>query len=322
MSELTSILQCPVTHRPLRLMREDLLASDQNSEYRVLDGIAVLLPPDISTSANIIEYYDSFGWVADPNGASGESKTLLDTRKAPYEYTKKCISRLEKYFVHGGDYLLDVGCGPIAHKELMSYHSRFQKRICLDLSITALQRAKSKLGDRGVYIVGDAAKLPLADETIDAISCTHLLYQLPSELQAAATKELWRVLKPGGIAVIVYKWPYSGIAARLEKLARKLGLGPKEVPSAPQDASAPMRDPDHPQSRSWFEAQNWPFRYSYDCYRMVDNGFMRRYVDDGWRGRLFLAALYAAQVLLPETCGKYGTHPAIIIRKPEAAPNL
>lgn len=34
--------------------------------------------------------------------------------------------------------------------------------------------------------------------------CYHVIYQLPPELQAKAFSEIWRVLKPGGVAVVVY----------------------------------------------------------------------------------------------------------------------
>src|SRR5690349_25147086 len=100
MGDATSILRCPATHRPLQRRDEGRLATDQHSEYRVLDGIAVLLPDaaEISTSSSITEYYDAFGWAADDDGVSKETKVELDTRKPSCDHTKKCISRPEHYF--------------------------------------------------------------------------------------------------------------------------------------------------------------------------------------------------------------------------------
>lgn len=156
-------------------------------------------------------------------------------------------------------------------------------------------------------------KLPLASGSVDAVTCNHLIYQLPVDLQRPAILELWRVLKPGGVAVIVYRWRHSGLSFRLEKLASKFGIGEE---GSSQGIQVPERDPDEPQPRRWFEEQDWPFNYTYDCYRLIDNEFMRRYVSDDWRGRLFLNGLLSMQRCLPSQCGRYGLFPAIIIHKP------
>lgn len=156
-------------------------------------------------------------------------------------------------------------------------------------------------------------KLPLASGSVDAVTCNHLIYQLPVDLQRPAILELWRVLKPGGVAVIVYRWRHSGLSFRLEKLASKFGIGEE---GSSQGIQVPERDPDEPQPRHWFEEQDWPFDYAYDCYRLIDNEFMRRYVSDDWRGRLFLNGLLSMQRCLPSQCGRYGLFPAIIIHKP------
>jgi SAM-dependent methyltransferase len=313
-----NILRCPTTHRPLQLKCDGVLSTDRSSSYSVVDGIAVVLPKTTSTNSNIIDYYDTFGWTPDADGVAGERKEAVDSRAPSYDYSRKCMSRLQKYFIQGGEYLLDVGSGAIPHDEYMSYHSRFRKRVCVDLSIKGLQQAKLKLGDRGEYVVGDATNLPFLDDSFDAVTCNHVVYQIPAEMQTAAMMEIWRVLKPGGVAVVVYRWQWSPIAARLANVAQKIGLGTDpQTSSSSSGEAAPARYPDHPQARSWFEAQNWPFQYSYDCYRVVDNEFMRRYCPDDWRGRLLLNTLYAGQVLVPKICGKYGSFSVMVIRKPK-----
>lgn len=291
------------------------VTDDEAGSYRVFDDIAVLLPQETepTTPSNIIDWYDSFGWAQNANGKFKETDALNESKQVQIEHTSHCISRLSKYFEKGGDYIVDVGSGPIAHPELLSYGHNFKKRICIDLSITGLQQAKQKLSDRGIYVQGDATRLPLVSGSIDAITCNHLIYQLPVHLQRPAILELWRVLKPGGVAVIVYRWLHSGFAFRLERLASKFGLG-AEVDRASDHV--PERDPDEPQLRKWFEEQDWPFTYSYDCYRLIDNEFMRRYVSNDWRGRLFLNTLLSMQRCLPSQCGRYGLFPAIVIHKP------
>jgi ubiquinone/menaquinone biosynthesis C-methylase UbiE len=318
MAHTDDIFQCPVTGRSLRRQGDMYVADGEDRGYRVFDDIAMLLPAarEATTSSNIIGWYDSFGWEQDPNGGFKETSAASGARAVQTEHTGHCISRLSKYFDRGGDYIVDVGSGPIAHSELLSYGQHFEKRICIDLSVTGLRQAKQKLGDKGIYVQADATKLPLSSGSVDAITCNHVIYQLPVELQRPAILELWRVLKPGGVAVIVYRWQHSGVSLKLEKLAAKLGLGDQRSSKDSEPEQVPEREPDEPQSRQWFEEQDWPFEYTYDCYRMVDNAFMRRYVRDDWRGRLFLNTLLTMQRCLPSQCGRYGMFPAIIIRKP------
>lgn len=317
MTSIIDILRCPITTRNLHVESSSLTSGTSgDTSYPIVDGIPVLLPEMVSTSSSVIEYYDQYGWEAASDGKSKESVHALDMRDAPYRYTRRCISRLAKYFRNGGDFLLDLGSGAIPHKELLSYHANFKKRVCVDLSITALRQAREKLGDRGEYIVGDAATLPFKDGVFDAVTCNHVVYQIPATYQRAAMLEIWRVLKPGGIAVVVYQWPWSGIQARLARLARTLRLKGPEEATPLASASVPSRAPDEPQSREWFERQGWPFKYSYDCFRLVDNGFMKRYVPDGWIGRLFLTLLYLVQCVMPGASGRWGAGPVFVLRKP------
>ena len=317
MTSLINILRCPVTTGNLHLDGASLVsgANGENS-YPLVDGIPVLLPEKVSTSSSIIEYYDNFGWEAASDGKSKESVHALDRRETSYRYTRRCISRLAKYFRNGGDYLLDLGSGAIPHEELLSYHTNFKKRVCVDLSITALKQAREKLDDRGEYVVADATNLPFKDGVIDAVTCNHVLYQIPAKFQRAAALEIWRVLKPGGVAVVVYRWPSSGIQARLVRLAQELRLKGPEAAMPLVSAGVPSRASDEPQPREWFEKQEWPFKYTYDCFRLVDNEFMKTYVPDGWIGQLFLTLLFSGQCVMPEASGRWGTFPVFVLRKP------
>lgn len=315
----TEILQCPVTQKPLRMADDGSLVAETGLRYQVLNGIARLLPASANANEEAAEsiqaFYDEEGWQVDEDGLYGDTRAFVDTRGAMLSFTRKCITRLNRHFQKGGKYLLDAGSGPIAHKELLPYGEKFEKRICLDLSAEALRHARAKLGDRGVYVQGDLTKLPLKDNSIDAITCNHVLYQIPEALQLEAFRELWRVLKPGGVAVVIYLfWPYAPIPYRLEQIAKRLGWKNKTpVAEAPNSEETGLCH--EPHERSWFEAQNWPFRYSYDTFRVVDNPFMRRYISDDWTGHLFVNALYALQTIAPGLCGKHGAFPAILIHK-------
>lgn len=323
MKDFIDILQCPETHRALRWASDrELIAADGGPTYRVQAGVPCLLPrktgadADNDPARSIRDFYQTDGWEKDEQGLFADTKAFVDNRAVSVDFTAKCITRLNKYFSKGGQYLLDVGSGPIPQNELLSYDARFEQRVCVDLSVPALQTARSKVGDRGVYVQGDLTDLPIKTASMDAVTCNHVIYQIPVDNQATAFRELWRVLKPGGIGVIVYWWPDTPLAWRIERLARLFVGNRTEKASEAQEESESLPNLyHHPRSLSWFKAQNWPFRYQIDTFRVVNNEFLRNYVSDDWRGRAFLNALYALQVMAPGYCGKYGVMPAIIIHK-------
>jgi SAM-dependent methyltransferase/uncharacterized protein YbaR (Trm112 family) len=310
-------LQCPNSKTPLNLsVKGDLVSADGKYVYPVRDGVICFVsdvtdaqPTSEDTAGTVREYYDAKGWEADDNGIFNDTRAFVDTREVPLEYTRKCMKRLNKYFTGGGRYLLDAGSGPIPHREYLEYSAQFAHRVCVDFSLAALHIAQSKVGGKGIYIQGDLTKIPIKDGSIEAITCNHVIYHIPEELQAAALRELWRVLRPGGVAVVVYAWSRAPIAGVLRRLAR-LFMG--------NGRSATVNQPElyfSAHSLDWFRSQPWPFRYTLDTFRIIDNDFMRKYVGNGWSGRTLLRGLYALQVLFPGFCGRYGAYPAIVIHK-------
>lgn len=317
MLEHLEILACPTTGQQLRLSNDgaNLTTANGDAAYRVAEGVARLLPGHARATNEVQSFYDEKGWAQTDEGVFGETKAYVDTRAAPFAFTKRCMRRLQRHFRQGGRYLLDAGSGPIPHNELLDYGQAFSKRVCIDLSVAALKTARTKLGERGVYLQGDLTRLPLQSNCIDAVTCNHVIYQIPdAEAQAAAFRELWRVLKPGGVGVVVYWWKRAPLEWRLAKIARVFGQPPQAQFGDEIEETGP--EPVHaPQSVEWFEAQAWPFRYRYEPYRAITNPFMRQHVRDDWRGRMFLDGVFALQVLAPSMCARYGAIPAILIFK-------
>jgi SAM-dependent methyltransferase len=316
------LLRCPRTGSGLSIHPEaGLLRSAEGAAYRLADGIARFLEPvgDNDPNRATRTFYDQTGWSKSADGLYEDTARFVDNRAVSYTFNRDGMQRLRKYFRKGGAYLLDAGSGPIPHDELLGYHENFDRRICIDLSLMALAEAQRKIRERGVYLQGDLTRLPLMTGSVDAAMCYHVIYQLPPELQALAFREIWRVLKPGGLAIIVYWWPGSKLAWRARRLARYLlrpgaaRRGPGRAADTPA-SEAPAPD-HHPQTRDWFESQNWPFRYDFDIYRIVDNVFLREAIPDNWTGAVFLKALSALQTLAPAYCGRHGELPAIIVRK-------
>jgi len=313
MEDFVDILRCPTTHGRLSWAPDGRLISADGTSYAYRDGVASLLPEQSLSndpSQSVRDFYQKAGWEEDQEGVFSDTKAFVDTRNASLEFTRECMRRLGRYFKGGGRYLLDAGSGPIPHDALLDYGNPFERRVCVDLSEGALRVARGKLGDRGIYLQGDLTNLPIADNSMDAALCYHVLYQVPADRQPDILNELWRVLKRGGVCVVVYWWPHAPLAWRVEQLAKLIG-------SRGEGVTSPQPELFHePLPRSWFEAQPWPFDYQYDIFRLIDNGAMLRCIGDDWRGKLVLGGMSALQRLAPAFCGKYGRIPAIVFRKP------
>ncbi|MDO4612294.1 MAG: class I SAM-dependent methyltransferase [Candidatus Saccharibacteria bacterium] len=98
--------------------------------------------------------------------------------------------RMEKFADIGGGY------GRLANE----YLKRARKVYLFDYSKTELEQAKEIYGDKIETKAGDIYELPFKDNELDGlmmVRVTHHLKHLDK-----AVKELYRVLKPGGVAVI------------------------------------------------------------------------------------------------------------------------
>ena len=310
------ILRCPRTRSTLKLDGAQLISADGASSYPVIDDIVHFLD-DQSDASQTRSFYEKEGWKRASDGVFGDTRAFMDTREVPLAFSRKCIRRLGTHFQRGGRFLLDAGSGPIAHDEYLEFGTHFDQRVCVDLSADALRVARSKLGARGIYLQADLTRLPIQTGSVDAVTCNHVIYQIPADQQAAVFKELWRVLKPGGVAVIVYWWRDTPLQWRLERLARMFAR--RSEPDEKGKSSSVASTPSHfPHSLQWFETQDWPFRYKIEPFRVIGNPFMRSYVSDDWAGKLFLEGVYALQQIAPSYCGRYGQMPAIVLRKDDA----
>lgn len=69
--------------------------------------------------------------------------------------------------------------------------------VVVDAALGMLRRARSK-GQAAV--AGDATRLPVADQSVDAALVVDALHHMPDH--SAVSAELYRVLRPGGVAII------------------------------------------------------------------------------------------------------------------------
>ena len=98
--------------------------------------------------------------------------------------------RMEKFADIGGGY------GRLANE----YLKRARKVYIFDYSKSELAQAKETFGDKIETKAGDIYKLPFKDEELDGLLMVRVTHHLKDLKKATA--ELYRVLKPGGVAVI------------------------------------------------------------------------------------------------------------------------
>ncbi|KQN72559.1 class I SAM-dependent methyltransferase [Devosia sp. Leaf64] len=107
--------------------------------------------------------------------------------------------------VSTGAKILDVGCGPAWFwQEAVSVLPEGLDVTLFDQSPGMVAEAETRcraLPFASISTqVGDAASLPFADESFDALIAMHMLYHVKD--QAAAIAEFHRVLKPGGTLLV------------------------------------------------------------------------------------------------------------------------
>lgn len=85
----------------------------------------------------------------------------------------------------------------------------------VELSPRMLARAReraARLGRTAELREGDAQKLPFGDQSFDAVVCTLALCAIPD--QRAAVAEMHRVLRPGGLLLLVDHIEYTRVPLR------------------------------------------------------------------------------------------------------------
>lgn len=315
--------------------------------YGVKDDIALLLPalafvlpphspPRLPASALreekklVRDFYDQLGWET-VGDVFVDSLKFVDLRPVSREYFRTIHQRTRAYLNPTGRFILDAASGPIPHPEQSIYSEGFDYRICLDFSLSALQAARKKLGAKGIYVLGDVTNLPLVENSVDAVISLHTLYHVPADEQKTALQEIYRVLKPGGSAVIVYSWGEGSVLMRLTSPhnrvnraiidavafltgSRKRGT-PDQIPDLQPDFQVKLYS--HMYPYSWFARELealTPFKLA--CWRSVNTEFLRAYVRDWLYGKQVLATLAWLESKFPWVLGRLGQYPMFVIRKP------
>ncbi|MCX6719194.1 MAG: methyltransferase domain-containing protein [Candidatus Taylorbacteria bacterium] len=99
--------------------------------------------------------------------------------------------------------LLDIGCGTMPYRQIIKSYGKVTKYIGLDLSVSPIASRDTSVAD----MHWDGISIPLSDCSIDTILATEFLEHYDDT--NAIAKEMYRILKPGGIIVftVPFIWP-------------------------------------------------------------------------------------------------------------------
>ncbi len=95
--------------------------------------------------------------------------------------------------------IADIGCGTGSQTIALSDAAPHARIIGIDGDPEALDRARTRAGDRSItWVEALAEKLPIDDDAMDCVTASLLLHHLSPPTRLAALREMRRVLRPGG----------------------------------------------------------------------------------------------------------------------------
>ena len=140
-------------------------------------------------------------------------------------FKRRVITMLDYLDIQPGDNILDMGCGEGFYSMVLD--NLYDCKItAVDFDPEILALAHKWLDGRSNVTLeqGDITKLRFPDSSFDKIVCTEVLEHIDDD--KTAIKELYRVLKPGGvIAITVPNKNYPLLWDPLNKVRESLGLG-------------------------------------------------------------------------------------------------
>ena len=263
----------------------------------------------------VSKFYNLVGWETDGD-VTEDAKRWEDLRRCAQEYITKCRLRVLRHIPEKGKNILDMASGPIQYKEYLAYSKNFKKRYCIDLSSKALEDARKKIGEHGVFICGSFLDIPLESDFFDCAISLHTIYHIDREKQEEAVRKLIRVTKPGHPVVIVYSNPFTLIGVlvlpihflrKIMKLLRKIIN--REVELTEDDLYF------FPHPLKWWDR----FRDVADLqivpWRSFTSSYQKALIPNNNLGKKLFDILFKLEETFPELFVKYFQYPMIILRK-------
>lgn len=277
-----------------------------------------MIENDREIKRQVREFYDRVGWKEISDGIYQNAR-YEDLRPVSQEYIHRCHLRVGKHLAPTGRLFLDAGSGPIQYPEYVDYSLGYQKRICADISLIALEAARKRIGNTGAFVVSDISHLPFKSGAFDGIISLHTIHHLPADQHLQAYIELYRMLAVGKRAVIVNGWDYSPLNEVFHRikgwLKRRKGVGPVNG-TMPEEIELGKGTFVNKQDARWLKnTLRGKMDFNILVWRSADTNVLRFFVREEWFGRFWLRVLYRLEEIFPHFFGEKGLYPLVVIYK-------
>ena len=308
-------------------LSEALISSSLNLIYPIINDVNYLLPKyallkkgdntllksigDFNKGNEMLEkFYEDFGWNKSENNQYNDAEVFEDLRDVSKSYVHECHMRILKYLPKSGKYFLDAASGPIQFDEYLEYSKNYDYRVCIDLSSKALNEARKKIGDKGIFIIGNIADMPIQNFKISAALSLNTIYHIPKEQQLDAFKEIYRVLTKDAPGLVIYEWgrhshlhnlfvlPYK-IKTHLNKWINRIFPSSREQPDIYF----------HAFKQGHFCESNLGFEIKTFVWRSISVPFMKMYIHKKLAGDKILKMIYKLEDKYPKIAGNLGEYP-------------
>src|SRR3989338_1480564 len=220
-----------------------------------------------------MQLYDSTAHLYDKRH---ENATTRHLRKREMEAMKK----------HAKGFVLDIGCGTGAYIGVSDDY------VCIDISKNMLEEASKK--SKKPFAVASAEILPFRNSSFNTVICMFTVLNLCDYEKAA--KEMHRVLRPGGIAIVSVASVWDRKNYRfLDKLKNRYGSDVKNVRIEKEKLRFKMFAKD--ELVSLFEKKGFELKRMHGIYKFQEP-YWNRYVNFGIvaRAKLLVERLFPPQL--------------------------
>lgn len=272
-----------------------------------------------SAERNISDFYNTVGWESEGQ-VYEDTKRFEDLREYAQEYNDKCRLRVARHIPANGDKMLDMASGPIPYKEYVAYSKTYQKRYCVDLSAKALEDAKRKIGEKGVFLRGSFFDINLENNFFDCAISLHTIYHIDQDKQEEAVRKLIAVTKPGKPVIIVYRNPNTLIKYFVSPLRVIKKAWEKFNPTAHENHESELYAFAHPVE--WWHR----FREEADLEILPWRSFFaphqRILIPNNKLGKRIFDLLFSLEEKFPNFFVRHFQYPMIVLTKKESTPTV
>ena len=270
-----------------------------------------------NTKQQVREFYDEVGWQQEDDG-NYQNARYEDLRPVSREYIHRTRLRVMNGLIPTGRLLLDAGSGPVQYDEYKVYSQGYEKRVCLDISMQALREARGRIGDHGLFVIGDLANLPFKAESFDGAVSMHAIHHLTLPEHPKAYAEIHRVLEPARTAAIVNGWHdplLSRMAEPLISLLRKLSGRSEKKKKEWLNEADPAGTFVQKMTPEWLKREiGSRMTIEIKPWRSMSTRILRWFVRPSG-GRAFLRFVFWLESVFPKFFAENGQYPLIVIKK-------